>query len=358
VLPVPGGSDDPTQVGASITIEAFPGGATVTFPLPASHWTVETPKTAFKFENPGAPNALSPVRSALLRKRVLKLKSLSLGLPLDEPGQTYLVRLSAGSSTWCSSFSSPQRDRIGVFLARRQETAPESCDLATTTTSTTSSTSTSSNTTTTTIGTCGCGDGVCQATEDGASCPEDCLLARRPTLPLLISDCAFDAYRLSGDCGDVPMTLSVPGDLGCWTTLLTSGESPDLIALLPEVCCAGGVCGGGRMDEVRIGDSVPSYNGQLSAVFQILKDCVVNHALTDWVVPLVECNADGCAGDHVVSGFATVHINDVVVTGAPKGIQLDSVCSFTSPCGLGTCGGSATCETCPEDCGGCAPPCP
>jgi hypothetical protein len=125
-VPTPGGSDDPRLVGASFKLFEVHGEAVV-FSLPAAGWTANAAETVFKFINPEAPGGLSPVRVAVIKGTVVKVKTRDAGLALPSGCLSAAVEVQAGDSKWCSTFGNPAKSEPGLCVVRRQELAPDFC---------------------------------------------------------------------------------------------------------------------------------------------------------------------------------------------------------------------------------------
>lgn len=149
----------------------------------------------------------------------------------------------------------------------------------------------------------------------------------RPTLPVALGDCFFKRYERSDNCSDLPKLRQVPDgtDNSCWTSLRPTGASAsEVIELLPEACCKGGKCGGGKPSPlVSVGDQINVVNGQATSILQILADCV-DQGLDEYVIPIVECGK--CNQVAPVVGFATLTLTRVADTGKNKGLDVDALC--------------------------------
>jgi hypothetical protein len=202
-----------------------------------------------------------------------------------------------------------------------------------------------------------CGNEACEEGETFESCPGDCVPASVPTLPIAVGDCAFEAYRSSGDCNDMPtIQMSVlPVDAACFSSLTTApSTATELIQYLPSQCCAGTTCGGGvTPSPVHVGDAVNVAQGSATALLGALASCV-GQGIVDFVVPLVGCPAD-CTQIASVTGFARIRLTEVRSTGSPKFIRMAAICGDT--CGDGFCTAGETCSSCAGECGGCPTTC-
>ena len=163
------------------------------------------------------------------------------------------------------------------------------------------------------------------------SCP-----AGAHVLPIAVGDCSlFDPWHGSEDCDDLPQLFQQPGDNSCFTTLYTGGGGAgSIISMLPSQCCKGGNCGGGELGPlVGTGSTINLYNGQMDVILKILKDCVDNRGLTEFLIPIVECN-DGvlnCSASAKVIGFATINFTQVQDTANPKYFNMDVLCNAEAP---------------------------
>ena len=63
VAPMPGSDSDPTLNGGSLALVSGRG-EVATFPLPASNWERRGTGAVYRFKNPAAPGAPSPVKVA------------------------------------------------------------------------------------------------------------------------------------------------------------------------------------------------------------------------------------------------------------------------------------------------------
>jgi hypothetical protein len=129
-VPTPGGPDDPTRVGATVTIYNPDSCESATFDMPASNWRLSHGERAigFRFVNRNAPAAPSAVQLAEIRIDRLKVHARSSGITLDESSQRSLgLVLTMGSQRYCTLFGGRiTRDQPGMF-AGRLAPAPASC---------------------------------------------------------------------------------------------------------------------------------------------------------------------------------------------------------------------------------------
>jgi hypothetical protein len=161
--PTPNGSDDPTSVGASLTIYNPTSSESAELEMPASNWT--STGSLWKFRNTAAPNPPSPVRTASIKPaRQIKVNARAIGITLDEQTQGSIgAVLTVGTQRYCVLFGGTiTRDVPGRFSARKAA-APSACPplsgtsttvvVSTSTTSTATSSSSSTITTVTTTST-------------------------------------------------------------------------------------------------------------------------------------------------------------------------------------------------------------
>jgi len=151
-VPLPGGADDPTIVGATIEILNPTSGEHVVFDMPASNWSVNASGT-YRFFNRDAPAPPSEVKVTVFKNGMIKLRAgcrpcapprvfEPAGLTLDEPSQGSIgMVLTVGSRQYCALFDAPLRDEPGRFIARNS-LAPSSCPTTGSTTTTPTTTST------------------------------------------------------------------------------------------------------------------------------------------------------------------------------------------------------------------------
>jgi hypothetical protein len=125
-VPTPGGSDDPGVHGARFKLFEVHGEKAV-FDLPAEGWTANASETVFKFVNREAPGGPTPVRVAVIKGTVVKVKSLDAGVLLPTGCLSAGVELQAGDGHWCSDFGNPSRSGPGLCVVRRQELPPDFC---------------------------------------------------------------------------------------------------------------------------------------------------------------------------------------------------------------------------------------
>ncbi len=129
-VPAPGGPDDPTQVGASLTIYNPSTCESATLDMPASNWRRNHGEkaAAFKFKNPSAPAGPSAVQIAEVRVDRLKILARASGINLTASSQGSLGSvMTIGSQRYCTLFGGVVvHDKPGVFAAHFAP-APASC---------------------------------------------------------------------------------------------------------------------------------------------------------------------------------------------------------------------------------------
>ena len=159
-----------------------------------------------------------------------------------------------------------------------------------------------------------------------------CPAHSRMVLPIVVGECEFTAFESSQSCSDLPRLFQQPGDNSCWSTLMPTpgGGATTTKSYLPTTCCDGTECGGGvAAPSVSIGDVVYHTNGQTNSVMHLIEDCVENDGMTDYVVAVVECDANltDCVGASPVVGFASVRVSNVVDQGGDKSVDLEFFCN-------------------------------
>jgi hypothetical protein len=156
-------------------------------------------------------------------------------------------------------------------------------------------------------------------------------------LPIAVGDCnLFDIYQNSQDCDDLPQLYQQPQDNSCWTTLQqgSGGGASFIRSMLPSQCCQGGNCGGGQASPlVGVGSIINMYNGQMNSGMHIMEDCIENEGLTDYVLPIVECQNGSlvCNSSARVIGFASARFTEVIDQGGNKGLNLEFFCNDEAP---------------------------
>jgi parallel beta-helix repeat protein len=123
--PLAGGSDDPTTVGAMLSVFASTG-ETATLELPAAYWIGKG--AGFRFKNRGDVAVPSLVRSASVRDGALRVRAYDAGIELGDPAPAWVgVVLAIGSTRYCTLFDSGIRHaEPGRFQAARTS-APAAC---------------------------------------------------------------------------------------------------------------------------------------------------------------------------------------------------------------------------------------
>ena len=129
-VPTPGGPDDPTQVGASLTIYNPSTCESATMDMPASNWRKNHGEkvAAFKFRNTSAPAGPSEVQIAEVRVDRLKILARASGISLTATTEGSLGSvMTIGSQRYCTLFGGiVAHDKPGVFAAHFAP-APDSC---------------------------------------------------------------------------------------------------------------------------------------------------------------------------------------------------------------------------------------
>ena len=139
VAPLPGGSEDPTRVGAVLDIGNPRTGEYARFEMGARDWTVNALGTVFRFHNHLEKGPGSEVRALVIKhQRQLKISTRALGITLDEEAQQALsVVLTTGTRRYCLLFGGKiGKDKPGRFVARNAP-APTACPAPIVVTSTT-----------------------------------------------------------------------------------------------------------------------------------------------------------------------------------------------------------------------------
>jgi len=149
--PLPGGAEDPTLVGATLVVRSGNTSESVTFDLPADHWTSNSSGTTFRYRNTQAPNGPSAVKMTRIRNgSLLKVGARATGITLNESSQGSIeLLLSSGTRRYCVTFGGTiVRDEPNRFYAKNAP-APATCPVTPTTSSTVSTTSSTSSTSST-----------------------------------------------------------------------------------------------------------------------------------------------------------------------------------------------------------------
>jgi hypothetical protein len=243
LFPALGGADDPSVVGATITLVS-PAEVPVTLAIPAGvgnpGWRL-TDRTLdrYKFSNGAAPGGPSVVRQVSLREnRGLKIVARETGLALAAAQGSVGIRFTTGSLRSCARFdgSAIVVDQPGRFIGKGAAATLADCDDA----------SLGATTTTTTLGPL-CGNGVIDSGEscDGANLgtvepglgcfppgsADECHYCGAPRcrFPLLEIPCCDPTKTCvasgpnSGDCLG-------PGEALCGNGMVEPGESCDAFA--------------------------------------------------------------------------------------------------------------------------------
>jgi hypothetical protein len=129
VAPLPGGSEDPTLVGAVVDVSNPRTGERARFHAPAADWTVNATGTRFRFRNAARRGPGAEIQAVVIRhRRRLKISTRALGITLDEDSQHALsVVVTTGTRRYCLLFGGRiGKDRPGRFVARNAP-APPAC---------------------------------------------------------------------------------------------------------------------------------------------------------------------------------------------------------------------------------------
>jgi Flp pilus assembly protein TadG len=175
----------------------------------------------------------------------------------------------------------------------------------------------------------------------------DCSSEGKLVFPVTFGNCMFDGFHPPDDCSDPPTAVLNPDklDTACFTSLGSQpANTDDTRSLLPEDCCP--QCGGADPRFVRTGDDIKVING-ITGALKAVEGCW-EAGLTDWVVPIVECSADGtlqCNQSKEVVGFANIRLTFVKSTGNDKRIELGFFCDDSDNTGGG--GGACTVDFSP-----------
>ena len=250
LFPALGGADDPSVVGASITIVS-PLEAPVTLAIPAGVGTPGWHRTdraldRYKFTNGSAPGGSSAVGQLALRElRGIKIVAREIGLALAAAQGSVGIRITTGSLRNCVLFDASTLvvDQPGRFVGRGAITTGADCadvSLGATTTTTSSATTTSS-----TLA-LGCGNGVIDPGEecDGSnlgsapfsvSCfppgsPDECHYCGTTTcrFPIAIDIPCCDASKTCVISGPSGGQCEGPGDAVCGNGVVEPGEQCEL----------------------------------------------------------------------------------------------------------------------------------
>jgi cysteine-rich repeat protein len=207
---LPAGTDAPNLVGVILQIHAA-SGETADLSLPPCGWSSFV--GGYKFKNRNLP---TPVQSAVITTKIVKLKARSVGISLDEASQGAIdVALLSGAPRYCALFGGTVlRDAPGYFFAKNTP-RPFACAASTT------------------VG-ASCGNGVldadgCEQCDDGANVPLDGCSAdcktEQPTAVVSSSDATYrSAFATSSDFETV---LDVAAAQGFDPTLLAAIASSE-----------------------------------------------------------------------------------------------------------------------------------
>ena len=125
ILPNPGTADDPTTAGVTIEFIETPSGTTATLEtgggeLPDfARW--KTLSTGYAFSNRQAPDALSGIRSLVLKnQRKIRISAKAISLPLDASASGLSIRITMGERRLCTRFGPEtiRRNIPGRFMAK------------------------------------------------------------------------------------------------------------------------------------------------------------------------------------------------------------------------------------------------
>lgn len=132
-IPTVGGSDDPLDVGATLTVMNPTSGESFTFNLPAGHWMVGREGRRFRFADKNQIDT-NGMRTGLFKsidKAVVKFRGETPGITLDEASQGSLwVIVESGTLRYCAFFGGDVvKDEPGEFRAVKSP-APSACPAA------------------------------------------------------------------------------------------------------------------------------------------------------------------------------------------------------------------------------------
>jgi hypothetical protein len=122
---------DPRQADGAFDLFSASDDTVVHFAMPAEDWTATRGGRVFRFVNPGAPNAVSPVALAVLdyRRHRIKIVSESVGLALHGAQHAVGVRVVLNSSRYCFVYAGTaiRRDITDHVVAKGRTTPPLDC---------------------------------------------------------------------------------------------------------------------------------------------------------------------------------------------------------------------------------------
>lgn len=140
----------------------------------------------------------------------------------------------------------------------------------------------------------------------------------RPTLPIIIGECHFEEDCFDDSC--MPHLTQVPStsDNSAWTGFFDGHSNNVVSQFFPTECD-----GGGKIQEVWIGDTVQIGNGQVTPLLDSV-ECMFDLGMTRHIIPIVNCDGNFNQTRTVV-GFATIDVDNVIRTGNNKGIYLHAI---------------------------------
>lgn len=145
----------------------------------------------------------------------------------------------------------------------------------------------------------------------------------RPTLPIVIGECHFPDDCYNGACLPYLSQAPSPSDNSAWTAYFDKASKNKVEDYMPRTPnCADG---GGKTEEIWIGDRINISNGQITPLLRVI-DCLVDDGMTEFLVPIVNCDGN-FNKDRDVVGFATIEVDDVIDKGSAhfKGIYLHAI---------------------------------
>lgn len=136
-IPAPGGSNDLSTAGVTVTLFGVGSGEQAAFAAPPGvgrpGWKVRpSPRVTYTYANSSVPPGSTTLQSAVLRSGAgLRLRARSAGLDLSNGEGAVAVRVQWGSERVCTVFDNDavRRDQAGIFLGVKAD-APfiASCD--------------------------------------------------------------------------------------------------------------------------------------------------------------------------------------------------------------------------------------
>ncbi len=140
----------------------------------------------------------------------------------------------------------------------------------------------------------------------------------RPTLPIVIGECHFEEDCYDDSCMPHLTQVPDPSDSSAWTGFFDGANVTNAMEFFPTHCD-----GEGRVQEIWIGDTINIANGQDTPLLRAI-DCLYDAGITEHIIPIVNCDGNFNQTRQVV-GFATIIIDDVVITGSAKGVYLHAI---------------------------------